>query len=302
MSKLIENGCIQKIKGKPYIYYDNYWIRYYEPPAESLAAKKVLIDVLTRRTFHHTESGINTPGERLEEVRVLYEAETDPRKKRVKGAMLAGALFNRATDIFTTIVDLEAKGIHIKPDGNLMQQCSQCFLEAMDLSHYVRHPSGEEGVDELWGEPMKVFTMSIKEYYQSRYQKIAMTMCCIDKIANAMQATFCDFPWFNDGSELLKNYVDISKETCAILRSDSDYLELWPEFVSSGEKIIEFQAKIPKQANNALERHIRKGNDLFNYGKDLIGWIANVRVPMNVSKRHYLDACEQYRKHSLKYL
>ena len=35
-----------------------------------------------------------------------YNAETHPQKKRVKAAMLAGALFNRATDVFTKIVEI----------------------------------------------------------------------------------------------------------------------------------------------------------------------------------------------------
>ena len=58
----IRNGARKDINGKAHVYYDQYWIRYYPPPAETLANKKTLIDQLTRRTFHHTESGINTPG------------------------------------------------------------------------------------------------------------------------------------------------------------------------------------------------------------------------------------------------
>ena len=40
----------------------------------------------------------------------LSTARQDPARKRVNGAMLAGALFNRAADIFTTVVDLADKG------------------------------------------------------------------------------------------------------------------------------------------------------------------------------------------------
>ena len=70
----------------------DYWIRYYEPPAETLSEKKTLLDALTRRTFHHTEPGINTPGQKLEEAREAYDTEQDPHRKRVNAAMLAGAL------------------------------------------------------------------------------------------------------------------------------------------------------------------------------------------------------------------
>ena len=36
--------------------------------------------------------------------------------------MLAGALFNRATDIFTAVVDLAERGVHISDDNELMRQ------------------------------------------------------------------------------------------------------------------------------------------------------------------------------------
>ena len=104
------NGTRRRIGDKECVFYDGYWIRYYPPPEDGLAAKKQLIDQLTRRLFHHTEPGINTPGDRLEAARAAFERETDPRRKRVCGAMLAGALFNRATDIFTSIVDLAGQG------------------------------------------------------------------------------------------------------------------------------------------------------------------------------------------------
>ena len=89
--------------------------------------------MLTRRTFHHTEPGINTPGSKVESARLSFISEQDPAKKRVNAAMLAGALFNRATDIFTSIVDLESKGIAVNQDNNLMLECSACFEEALEL-------------------------------------------------------------------------------------------------------------------------------------------------------------------------
>ena len=87
-----ENGTRKTVEGDRFIFYDGYWIRYYEPPPESLVARKNLIESLTRRTFHHTEHGINTPGHALECARAAYEKQTDPRQKRVNAAMLAGAL------------------------------------------------------------------------------------------------------------------------------------------------------------------------------------------------------------------
>ena len=98
MNDSIKNGSYQQIDGVTSFYYDGYWIKRYEPPKDTLTAKKTLIHSLTRRLFNHMEHGINIPGRLLDEVRAAYEAEQDPKKKRVKGAMLAGALFNRAAE------------------------------------------------------------------------------------------------------------------------------------------------------------------------------------------------------------
>ncbi len=105
------NGDRRLSGGNEYVFYDGYWIRYYAPLDDTLANRKRLIDSLTRRAFHHTEAGINTPGRSLDDARAAYEKETDPARKRVNAAMLAGALFNRATDLFTSIVDLYSKSI-----------------------------------------------------------------------------------------------------------------------------------------------------------------------------------------------
>ena len=63
MTNSIENGTKREVDGRLCVYYDGYWIRSYTPPQESLAARQTLIFHLTRRTFHHTEAGINTPGD-----------------------------------------------------------------------------------------------------------------------------------------------------------------------------------------------------------------------------------------------
>ncbi|MDD9855061.1 MAG: hypothetical protein OXU62_12480 [Gammaproteobacteria bacterium] len=295
MNTPIENGAIRHIDGVAHIFFDHYWIRYYEPPAETLSAKKKLLDALTRRTFHHTEPGINTPGDKLDEARGAWEKETDARRKRVAAAMLAGALFNRATDIFTTIVDLEERGIRITRDNELMRECANCFTEALELSVHVKHHSGEEGVDELWGEPVKVFTMPIADYYLSRYRKVAQAMRQIDQIGEVLQLTVCNLEWFAGAGELVDDFIRIAKKECEIFRSDSDYYQVWPQFVADGEKLLEFMAAIPDDSAPALERHIKRGTRILRAGKHLITWIANVRVPMPVSTRGFLDKCDKYR-------
>ncbi len=290
-----KSGAIRNTHGVAHIFYDGYWVRYYTPPADTLAAKKQLIDALTRRTFHHTEAGINTPGEKLEEVRGAWEKETDARRKRVNGAMLAGALFNRATDIFTAIVDLEQRGIDIQQDNELMQQCAHCFTEALELSNQVKHHSGEQGVDELWGEPVKVFTMSIEEYYCSRYRKVAQAMREIDRVGEALQQTLCALAFFDGAAGLVADFISIAKQECEIFRNDPDYYCVWPKFVANGEKLLEYMAIIPQQTDAELERHIKRGTRLLRDGKNLITWVANVRVPMPLSADRFFAKCEKYR-------
>ena len=77
MSASIENGSRKDISGRPHIFYDGYWICYYAPPPETLSAKRDLLMMLTRRTFHHTEPGINTPGSKTESARERFNAEQD---------------------------------------------------------------------------------------------------------------------------------------------------------------------------------------------------------------------------------
>ena len=145
MDQDIPNGTLRVIDGRERIYTDGYWIKTYPVPEDTLHAKRRLIEALTRRLFNHTEHGLNIPGHRLAEAKKAYEEETDPGKKRVKGAMYAGAMFNRATDIFTKLVELQAMGVNISSSNDLMRECGRCLQDALGLSRMVLHRSGEEG-------------------------------------------------------------------------------------------------------------------------------------------------------------
>ncbi len=138
------------IEGQVRVYYDGYWIKKYDVPADTMLAKKRLIEALTHRLFNHVEYGLNVPGTRLTEARRAFLDETDQAKKRVKGGMLAGALFNRATDIFTKLVELQACGVEIQSDNALMRQCGEHCRNRSPSGKMVLHRSGEEGIDELW--------------------------------------------------------------------------------------------------------------------------------------------------------
>ena len=288
VTQQIRNGARKDINGKPHVYYDQYWIRYYPPPTETLANKKTLIDQLTRRTFHHTESGINTPGSKVEIARNAWHDEVDLDRKRVNAAMLAGALFNRATDIFTSIVDLEEKGIDVSPDNELMRACSASFEEALELGKYVKHASGHDGVDELWGEPFKVFTLSIEDYYASRYIKIAQTMRAIDGIAEAIVNTFAGQEAFDRIEQIVWDYARAACQETEIMKSDLDFFQNWPEFVSLGEKISRFEPNLFDRKNSLSPTQITEGRFLLREGRNLLRDISAIRVPMPISSQRYL--------------
>lgn len=290
-----KNGTVKEIEGVPSIYYDGYWIRYYEPPSDTLSARKRLIESLTRRTFHHTEAGINTPGENLELARASYEEETDPRKKRVKGAMLAGALFNRATDIFTEVVELSTKGVQISQENELMRECAERFEEALEVGKCVRHYSGEEGIDELWGEPFKAFTMPLEKFYQSRYIKIAQAMRAIDTIINKLRKLVSPHTEFADALPLLDELCDAAKREAETMRSDPAIFEVWPRYVAAADAVGEFHPDIGgKKLSDAEFRRIYDGVQLLRQGRDVITYLSGARVPMPKTTAEFLAKCDEY--------
>ena len=295
MNDSIENGSHQQIDGVTSVYYDGYWIKRYEPPKDTLTAKKTLIHSLTRRLFNHMEHGINIPGRLLDEVRAAYEAEQDPKKKRVKGAMLAGALFNRAADIFSHLVDLEACGVEILPGNDLMHTCGLCLREALDFGKLVKHRNGDEGIDELWGEPFKAFIMPIETFYEGRYTKIAMTMKNIDDMANFMAGCMKDDPRFPGIDSLLLELARTARRKCETLRTDVEIYDVWSDFVVAGEAVTEFEAVDCVIPADKPMVDIMDIKHMLREGVRLISFISRARTPMPVSTQNFLNECEQYK-------
>jgi hypothetical protein len=293
MEAELAQGTERVINGQRRIFYDGYWIRAYDVPGDRWQAKRQLIDAMTRRLFQHTEPGINIAGARADDARAAYDAETDAAKKRVKGAMLAGALFNRATDIFTKLVELEAAGIRIQSDNALMRQCGQHLQEALELGKTVLHRSGEEGIDELWGEPFKAFAYPIEKFYESRYIKIALTMRCIDELAEAVYDTFSAQPLFPGIEALIWNFAKAAKINCETLRDDPDIFEVWADFVVAGEKLSSLG---PEHATSDGERLLlERGQRLLANARELTLAITRARVPMPKSSRTFIERCRAYR-------
>lgn len=295
MNEPIKNGFRKKINGITNVYYEGYWIKCYKPPQDNLAAKKSLIQSLTRRLFNHMEHGINIPGKLLEEVRAAFEAEQDPRKKRVKGAMLAGALFNRAADIFTHLVELEASGVEILPENDLMSLCGQYLREALEYGKLVKHRNGDEGIDELWGEPFKAFIMSVDDFYESRYMKIALTMKNIDQTAAHMSECIKSDPRFEGLDPLILVYAKAARRKCETLRTDDDILDVWSDFVVAGEAITDFIPNNSDGHDGDQAVDVIDIQQLLKAGVMLIEFITRARTPMPKSSEVYLRECERFK-------
>lgn len=296
------NGDIRETDGTRRIHIDGYWIRYYEPPVESPANHRALIISLTRRAFHHTEAGINTPGHNLEAAREAHHRETDPDRKRVNAAMLAGALFNRATDIFTSVVDLDRRGVKLAREDGLMRECSACFVEAMELGKQVRHYSGEEGIDELWGEPCKAFTMTIADFYTQRYLKIAQTMRSIENLASSMHDAFVVEADCRELDGLLSRFCEAACAHTETSKGDLEFFTIWPRFVAASEHIEHFEP-VHGEANwQGVKPHYHFCLKLLRDGRNLISYMAGARVPMPVSSRNYLATLRRFIRDSAPYL
>jgi hypothetical protein len=295
MSNELPWGTKRLIDGVWRVYYDGYWIRHYDPPADTLGAKKRLIEALTRRLFNHVEHGLNIPGTRLNEARRAFLEENDPRKKRVKGAMLAGALFNRATDVFTKVVEIQALGIEIETDNALMRECEEHLKEALVLGKMVLHRSGDEGIDELWGEPFKAFALPIEDFYRSRYIKIAQTMAGIDRIGGELQRTFSCLPMYAGIEVLFRQLVDAAKLKCETLQTDDDIFDVWASFVATTERLSEFSPALPPDANAAEQLAANQGRQIIRNGIDLISYITRARVGMPKSTTEFVARCATFR-------
>lgn len=290
MDDEIAEGTERSFDGRLRVFYGGYWIKAYPIPSDTLQEKRRLIEVLTRRLFNHIEHGLYVPSSRLEEVQRAYEAEQDPARKRVKGGMLAAALFNRATDILTKLVELQSGGIIVASGDPLMRRCGEHLQQALALGRMVLHRSGEEGIDELWGEPFKAFAFPIPEFYKTRYVKVAMTMRCIDRIAFEAAPALERFPGFRHVGAFVTELANAGKVYSETLRSDPDIFDVWTSFAVAQERLRAFPTD-SFQPSNHQRQLFEHGKRLVRETADLISSIARARVPMPKSTDELIARC-----------
>jgi hypothetical protein len=289
-------GTRKIIDGVERVYYEGYWIRYYQPPENTLSAKRHLITALTRRLFNHVEHGINIPGVRLKQARHAYETTLDPALKRVNGAMLAGALFNRASDIIAKLVEIQELGVEIRSDNALLRECGNCVQEALTLGRLVLHRSGEEGIDELWGEPLHAFSIPVEDFFESRYLKIASTLRDVDHIGSALTCCFEGDTDFSTLAPLIRNVIDAAHRKVETLQTDDLIFTVWPEFVVAGEHLIHYRPPLASADDIERVRHQEHGLQLVAQGWAILNDISRARTPMPKTTQAYIQRLETFRQ------
>ena len=180
-------------------------------------------------------------------------------------------------------------------DNELMRQCDDCFREALELGHFVKHYSGEEGIDELWGEPFKAFTLPIATVYESRYMKIARAMRDIDGLAGKMESCFMSLPGFRAIGPLLQELSAAAKLESETMRSDRVIFRVWPRFVAAGEDVAGFRPALPEDAPLEQRRLAEEALRLLAEGKKVIEYLAGARVPMPKTTANYHRRCDEFR-------
>ena len=89
-------------------------------------------------------------------------------------------------------------------------------------------------------------------------------------------------------------YTAIAKRVAETMKKDPLNFEVWPNFVSLGERIDAFKPRLPNDADQMLRMRIAYGRSLVQEGRRLISYIASARVPMAQSTRAYLAESRRY--------
>ena len=177
-----------------------------------------------------------------------------------------------------------------------MRNCGEHLQEALELGKTVLHRSGEEGIDELWGEPFKAFAFPIEDFYKSRYVKIAQTMAAIDTIGSTMTRVFGSLAMFAGVEPLIAELVVAAKSKCETLRTDEDIFDVWTSFAVATEKLGSYKPALGDDATTREQDWAAQGVQLLRRGRDLVSDITRARVPMPRSTREFIDASERYRR------
>jgi hypothetical protein len=136
--------------------------------------------------------------------------------------------------------------------------------------------------------------MSIEDFYNSRYVKIAQTMSNIDTLGARMRDLFADDPTFSEVCPLITEVCEAAKLESETIRTDPVIFEVWPRFVAAGEALLDFRPRVAERLSGSEQRMCEQGMLLISDGNDLLTYISGARVPMPKSTREYLERCDVY--------
>jgi hypothetical protein len=184
--------------------------------------------------------------------------------------------------------------VEISSSNDLMRECGRCLQEALSLCSLVLHRSGEEGIDELWGEPFRAFSIPVEAFYESRYLKMAQAMRDIDNIADAMCNTFAPLAMFEGLVPIIREFAESARIKVETLRTDPEIFDVWANMVTAGERLASFQPIIANPNSDSEKRRASFGTQLICNGRDLIFYITRARVAMPKSSEDFIERCKHY--------
>src|SRR5438477_9874104 len=96
----------------------------------------------------------------------------------------------------------------------------------------------------------------MEDFYESRYVKMAQAMRDVDRIAEAMVATFAPLPMFAGIEPVIRECAAAARSKIETLRTDPDIFDVWANLVTSGERLVNFHPLLA-DAESELERRKR---------------------------------------------
>ena len=178
--------------------------------------------------------------------------------------------------------------------GGCKGECGRCFLEALELGKNIKLGDGGEGVDELWGEPFRVFSMPIDEFFKTRYIKIAQTMSEIDQIADALRKVIDQYTLFDDMEDMLLELAETAKLACETIRTDPVIFDVWPRYIAAKEAYEEHMVNLLVGKKSREYLQYLDAYQLIKYGGALLIKLATLRVPIPNSVRDFSQRCNEF--------
>ena len=159
----------------------------------------------------------------------------------------------------------------------------------------VLHRSGEEGIDELWGEPFKAFALPDRGVLPEPLREDRDRRCAVST-ASAIElvATFGELPRFDGIVPLICDFVRAAKQKCETLRTDPDIFDVWTSFVVAGERLSAFAPAPCDPGDARTQRNDAEGRQLLRDGKELVMHVTRARVPMPKSTASFIERLELY--------